>query len=239
VSRYDAMVAALWGLSADAGQDGRPRPWPPRFSPAADAVLQGLERWIEPQLGADKDLSRTAGWANKLAGAAARIAGVLHVATAVGEGRSWRGEVGARTAQAAVRLARDYLLPHALAALALMGADKRAEEARRVWESIRRRCESSEDGESAPPLVSRRDLHQWNRRTFDTVEQLDPVIEVLVDRYHLRPATAGAPGRGQKSPTYEVNVGALLLYSEDAPRPHCTHSGRTWLTGEAEEVIDL
>src|SRR5262249_10603968 len=89
--------------------------------------------WLEPQLAPDKELTSLAGWANKLAGAIARLAGILHMA------KSWNGQniqfshtIDIRTVEAAIRIGRDYLLPHARAAFGLMGADERAEDAKRV-----------------------------------------------------------------------------------------------------------
>ena len=120
-------------------------------------------------------------------------------------------------------LARDYFLPHAQAAFALMGADATVENARHVWATIARQSESVEWSESASPPVSRRDIHQWNRRRFPNVEELDPVLALLVDRYYLRPAGAtGQPGRGHVSPRYEVNPLALATVSDEDPRTHCT-----------------
>src|SRR5262249_36228299 len=118
--------------------------------------------------------------------------------------------VDGETAEHAVALGRDYLLPHAQAAFGLMGADARVEKARRLWEAVRRRCEDKEYSEDAPPRASRRDLHQWVRRQFERAEEVDPAIELLVDHYYLRPVEGGgAPGRGHRSPEDEVSPKAL------------------------------
>jgi hypothetical protein len=201
----------LWQL-----EGGREGPCLLQFSPGADAALQDFERWLEPQLAPGEDLSLLAGWANKLAGACARLAGILHCAEAAGEGQPPAVSVSRETVERAVQLGRDYLLPHAQAAFALMGADERLEKARRAWENIRRRVAHSAHSADTPLTVSRRDLHNWNRRGFPTVEELDPVIGVLVDHYYLRlpPDPTGLPGRGHKSPLYEVNPKALTATEE-------------------------
>jgi replicative DNA helicase len=221
---YRKMVLKLWKLSGAVDGNGKPAPNWLSFSPAADRRMQDFERWIEPQMAEGEDLSLLSGWAQKLAGAAARIAGILHVAAAEAENRPWSTPISKETVEAAVTLARDYLLPHAQAAFALMGADARAANARHVWASIARQSESAECSENGVRVVSRRDIHQWNRRRFPNVEELDPVLALLVDRYYLRPVEgAGQAGRGHASPRYQVNPMALAAFSETDPRTHCSH----------------
>ena len=156
-------------------------------------------------------MSLLAGWANKLAGAIARLAGVLHVA-AIGEGGDWLTPIDPRTVEAAIALGRDYLLPHAKAAFALMGADEKLEKARRVWESLSKHSEYSECNESAPLRVTRREIHQRNRRQFVSAKDLDPILQVLLDRGYLSALPAsGEAGRGHSSPVYLVNPLALRV----------------------------
>jgi hypothetical protein len=220
---YHKMVVELWRLPGAVDSEGRPAPNWLHFAPEADHHLQEFERWLEPQMADGEELSLLAGWAQKLAGAAARIAGVLHVIEAVAAGQSWKAPIREETVEAAVRLARDYFLPHAQAAFALMGGDARTANARHVWASIARQSESAECSENGVRVVSRRDIHQWNRRRFPNVQELDPVLAVLVDRYYLRPAEGtGQAGRGHASPRYLVNPLALAAFSEEDARTHCT-----------------
>src|SRR5262249_27098166 len=90
------------GVSQDYGEAVR-RLWQGKatelqFSQAADLELAELERRLEPQLGRDGDLSAMCGWSNKLAGAAARIAGILHCAERSGD--NWSVPVAAETVAA-------------------------------------------------------------------------------------------------------------------------------------------
>src|SRR5207248_11691555 len=73
--------------------------------------------------------------------------------------------------------------------------------------------------------VTRRDLFNWNRRAFPTVEEMDPAVALLVDHYYLclPPEPSGLPGRGHKSPTYLVSPKALAAAEAD-PRAHCAHA---------------
>ncbi|HVS37903.1 MAG TPA: YfjI family protein [Gemmataceae bacterium] len=220
---YREAVLRLWRLEG-AVEDNKPAAHLLRFSAEADRTMQDFERWLEPQLAEGEDLSLLAGWANKLAGAAARIAGSLHVMEALSTGQPCSRPIGAQTVAAAIKLARDYFLPHAQAAFALMGADGKIADARHVWVSIaRRRNEFSECSENGASRLSRRDIHQWNRRRFPTVEALDPILTLLVDRCYIRPiGGTGQAGRGHASPTYEVNPLALAAFENEAPRTHCT-----------------
>src|SRR5262249_19399744 len=95
----------------------------------ADLALREFEKWLEPKLAPGETLSCLAGWANKLAGAIARIAGTLHITTLMGEGKEWRCEISAATVSRAIRLGRDYLLPHAQLAFNEMGADDKQDKA--------------------------------------------------------------------------------------------------------------
>src|SRR5262249_17970536 len=71
---YRDRVLRLWE------RPGPPSPSPLPFGPEAAHVLRDLETWLEPPLADGEELSHLAGWANKLAGACARVAGILHLA---------------------------------------------------------------------------------------------------------------------------------------------------------------
>jgi hypothetical protein len=236
---YYEAVQAVWCVAAppDEGLSltaGKVRVHWLTFGPEADRLMREFENYLEPQLAEGAELFHLAGWANKLAGACARIAGILHVAKLIAEGKDWcNTPISGDTAAGAIALGRDYLLPHAQAAFVEMGADERLESARRVWESIVRRLGSADAAHSAHggPCVSRRDLLNWNRRAFPSVEQLDPVIEYLCGTYYLRPIEdpTRQPGRGHKSPTYEVNPLAL---AEPGPPVRTERTERTESTEE-------
>jgi hypothetical protein len=220
---YRGLVMHLWRLEAEAEE-----PIVLTFSPAADQVLRHLEVWLEPQLAEGEELSFLAGWANKLAGACARIAGIFHL---ISSGNGWNQPIEAATVEAAVSLGRDYLLPHAKAAFRLLGADEKEEQARRVWQGVLRLVsESSESSECRghQVCVSRRAMHQAirTRKQFNSAEEVDPAIDTLVDRYYLRPLEqSGSPGRGNRSPEYLVSPTALALYRQKAGgRTHYSHN---------------
>jgi hypothetical protein len=109
-----------------------------------------------------------------------------------------------------------------LAAFGVMGADPKADKAAKVWRAICERVECSEVSESAPPTFTRRDAHQWCRRLFPGgVDELDPVLDLLERHNLIRPVPgAGQPGRGHRSPAYQVHAAALEEARLEAPRTH-------------------
>jgi hypothetical protein len=215
---YRSCVQALWQYPGTLDERGRPAAHLLHFSPQADRLMREFECWLEPQLAEGEELSFLAGWASKAAGGAARLAGILHMAAHADEG-DWHKPIDAATAAAAIRLCRDYFLPHAQAAFGIMGADARMDRARRVWAGICQRVQCSKISQTAPLLFTRSNAHQWNRRQFPGgVDELDPILDVL-ERHNLcRPVPGtGQAGRGHRSPDYEVNPAALAAREKEAP----------------------
>ena len=86
----------------------------------------------------------------------------MHMADKIGTDQDWNTLITPATVAAAVAIGRDYLLPHALAAFNLMGADRRVTAAKVLWDAIVRRY--SKDREASPGadlLVAKSELHQW------------------------------------------------------------------------------
>jgi hypothetical protein len=200
VRGFHEAVLALWEFEGTTDDGGRPAPHWLKFSSEADELMEDFERWLEPQLAEGAELYHLAGWGSKLAGGVARVAGILHMAGTLGEGEPWGVPIPETTVANAIRLGRDYFLPHAKAAFDLMGADERLQDARAVlsWlESLSEYCEVSERGS---PFVTRRDIHQAHRARFKTVEDLDPVLKLLVDYGWLRLTPRGQRGGPGRSP---------------------------------------
>jgi hypothetical protein len=214
LENYINNIITLWQLPS-AIVDGKPAANIIRFSAEADGELQVFERWLEPQLAEGEDLSHLAGWANKLAGAVARIAGVLHMASVF----AWQKPIGRETILDAIIIGRDYLLAHAKIAFQMMGTDNTTDDAKALWASICRRVAHSA---SAPPRFSRRDCLNWNRSRFKKAEDLDPALQVLCDHNLIRHIPgSGEVGRGHKAPEYEINPTALKKGDPRAQRARC------------------
>jgi replicative DNA helicase len=163
----------------------------------AEATLRAFEAEVEPRLDADGgDLGHVADWASKLVGAAARIAGLRHLAAHLRDG--WGGPVAAAEVVAAVTIAR-YLIAHALAAFDLMGSDPTLDDARYLLRWIER---------TGSQAFTRRELFTaLPRGRFAKVDALDAPLVLLEEHGYVRKAEAAArsgPGR-PPSPTYLVN----------------------------------
>ena len=199
---YHDRLTELWRLSGTVDEAGRPAPHLLVLSADAEAALQAFEAELEPRLGPGGDLEFLADWASKLAGAALRLAGILHVAESVGDGRPWDAVIGPETMCRALALARDYLVPHARAAFGLMGADEEVEDARRILAWVARE--------------GRTEFKRWqlymdvkSLGRFPRMEALDRPLDRLVKHRYLRTVGYTGPrGRGRPpEPVYEVNPG--------------------------------
>jgi hypothetical protein len=91
-----------------------------------------------------------------------------------------------------------YLIPHAKAAFAEMGADENIEKAKVILRWIEHKGLES---------FTKRDVHQGTRGTFRRAGDVDAPLAVLVERGFVRQrqeTSSSGPGR-QPSPTYDVN----------------------------------
>jgi DNA primase len=230
---YQDNLTRLWQLEASADA-----PHLLHFSEEADEALAEFERWLEPKLAPEEELSLLAGWANKLAGAVARLAGILHVADAVGRSVAWDFPIDAATVDKAINIGRDYFLPHAQAAFAQMGADQRLEDARRILRWIGDQAHSvncvNRDRETSPLVFSGRDLHAKVFGGTRKVEQVEAAIDLSVKHLYLRPIyREDHHGRGRKpSQKYGVNP-----YSQFTEFTECRngHPATSNEPGEAAE----
>lgn len=165
------------------------------FTTEADRVLLAFEERIEPRLGPGGDLAHVADWGAKLAGAAARIAGLLHLGANVRTG--WGQPVQADAVERAIILA-DYFSLHAVAVFDMMNADELIADARAVADWMGDREE-----------FTRRDVHRAFQSRFPKVGDIDPVLELLEEHGWIRRRQEPPPGPGRPpSPTYLVNPGA-------------------------------
>jgi replicative DNA helicase len=170
--------------------------------------------WLEPQLAEDGgELSHIADWASKLRGGVLRIAGLLHMAEYISymaphnSHNSQNAEIGESTLARAIAIAQ-YLILHARAAFAEIGADPSVVAARKVLAWLEKQ---------QPKEVSRRDIYQAVKGTFRRTADLDPVLELLADHGYVRPRDMDErPGPGRKpSQIYDVNP--VLFRAERVP----------------------
>jgi hypothetical protein len=149
---------------------------------------------VEPNLREGERFGHMRDWAGKLPGAAVRIAGLIHCGKhALGSPEKELIELDTmRRSLALVTVLAD----HALAAFDLMGADLVLRDARKVWAWVNRERNST---------FTFRECFRALQGTFPRAANLEPAIDVLVERAYIAPknnmsATAGRPVR-----TFQVN----------------------------------
>jgi replicative DNA helicase len=164
--------------------------------------LKAFMDWIEPQLGDYGALHYLADWAGKLAGGALRIAGLLHMADTLGQnGRI--GQISDNELARAIRLAH-YLLPHAQAAYAEIGADPAIDAAKTILRWIEK---------TDARTFTRRECYRGVRGPlFKSADDCDPALRLLADHGYIREQETverAGPGRKASQP-YETNPAVLL-----------------------------
>jgi hypothetical protein len=153
--------------------------------------------WLEPQLGDYGALQYLGDWAGKLAGAAVRVAGLLHMADTLGQ-NGQNGQITENEMSRGIRLAH-YLLPHAQAAYAEIGADPAVDAAKTILRWIEK---------TDARTFTRRECYRGVRGPlFKSADDCEAPISLLIDHNYIRELeTAERAGAGRKpSPTYEVN----------------------------------
>jgi Protein of unknown function (DUF3987) len=168
-------------------------PYTIMFSDEAHAEWRAFADQVEVSMREGGRFEQIQDWAGKLPGAAARIAGNLHVA-GLAFGTPADSKLSIDTMRRALQLAA-VLGVHAVAAFDLMGADETLKAARKVWAWVQR---------ERKPRFTFRDCFNALRGTFPRTADLERPIEVLVERHHVAllesPSRAGRPSR-----IYEVN----------------------------------
>jgi len=202
---YRRNVRALLSLAAGTSDTGEPAAHALRLAPEAQAEFEVVEAWLEPRLAETADLGTIQDWAAKLAGAVARIAGILHVAEHADKPAPWAVQISGQTMQAAINLGK-YLIPHAQAAFQEMGADPDLDAARYVlgW-LLSRGIEK----------ISKRDLFNGVRGRFKRVKALDPALAILEEHGYIRQVKNDRDGAGRPS-TLQVE-GDKIKYRYTGP----------------------
>jgi hypothetical protein len=170
---------------------------PRELTPDTGAYRRLVEfrKWLEPQLLPTGQLGHIREWGNKLAGQAVRIAGLLHEAWHPSEIPP--SEFSEETMEGALSIAR-YLIPHALAAFDLMGADQVVDDARHILEWLKRGQIEKFTG---------RDAFQALKGTFKKMTRMNEALEVLVEHHYLQKVSSRRKqGAGRPpSPLFWVN----------------------------------
>ena len=203
------------------------------LTPEALRAWLDFRRWLEPQLAESGTLGPMSEWAGKLHGAVARVAGLLHVAKALGlrELPTARA-VDLQTMEAAMGLG-EYLIGHAQAAFAEMGVDPAVEDARRVLRWIEK---------NGAPTFTARDCFQGTKGYFKRMKNLCPSLAILEEHGYIRRGPEEQRGgRGRKpSPRYEVNPYIWSHNSHNSQKDDSTpFCGNSENTGNHTREVEL
>ncbi|MEZ4270162.1 MAG: YfjI family protein [Myxococcota bacterium] len=196
-NRYEVMIRAMLDLEGIRPPQGYAQPYELTFTREAQGVLFDFMGKLEPKLADGGELGIISDWAGKLAGAIVRISGLFHMVEHSGHQSPWHLPIEGHTLHSAVCIG-EYLVPHAQAAFAEMGANPQVQSAKRVLTWIQReRLE----------CFSKRDAFNALRGRFKTITELDPALGQLVERSFIRLRVVekrSGPGRAP-SPIYDVN----------------------------------
>ena len=168
-----------------------------RLAPEARDTFQQFEAWLEPQLGPFGELGSMTDWAGKLVGAVARLTGLLHVADHANVAAPWEMAIGIDRVKRAIHLG-EYLIQHARATYAEMGADPVMADATHLLTWITREAQTH---------FTKRGAFEGTKGRFRRVEAMEPALRLLMEHGYIRQReleNRTGPGR-KPSPTYDVN----------------------------------
>ncbi len=197
----------------------------------ADHVRAEFEAELEPRLSELGELGGMSDWGGKLVGAVMRIAGILHLAEHVADPAPWRLPIAESTLERAVTVGR-YLIPHATAAYAAMGADPQLEGAKYLLAWLLER---------GVTRITRRNLFQGVRGRFPKIADLAPPLALLIEHGYLRERETlrdpdKKPAGRKPSPVYDLNPLAQNSHNPQntAQRAHSEDSEDSELTAWGE-----
>jgi Protein of unknown function (DUF3987) len=212
--RYSSKITELLSIKM-IDSDGVETPHVLTLSSKAYADVERFEKWLEPYLKPSGELFMCQGWAGKLTGYAARIAGKMHAV----EYGVQNTEISAATMRNALLIAYS-LITHAKVAYRLMGLDENIANAKRVYDwLICKGCREIRRGELTHAL----------RHHKISSPLLTKAMNELIARHIVR--AREEPGKGTKDATiYTVNPKIMQ------PPPVTTESSESCPLTEVTEL---
>ena len=201
--RYCTKIKSLLGLKLNDSRNAL------LLDDAAKAEFVMLEKWLEPNLADGGELASITDWGGKLAGAVARIAGILHIAATAGNNSPWEQRINADTINKAVKIGY-YLIEHAKAAFNLMGDNEDIEAAKTFLRWI---------DKIGVKEFKKRDLFHSVKGSFQKVDMLNPGLLVLIEYGYIREKTLEKNGAGRPSIVFELNPKYDSHYSQNTQKP--------------------
>lgn len=194
--RYAGRITAMVNHSTNTDEQGRPCAHVLKIEPAALDEWMPFARKVEGNMREGEEYFYMTDWAGKFPGAVARIAALLHIAryaTIQPQDRP----IALIDMQAALRMA-NVLSAHALAVFDLMGADPALDGARTVLRWLKREGKDT---------FTFRDCHYVHKSRYPRAAELEPVMEVLMERHFIRPRVEKVAHRPSR--IFEVNPAIL------------------------------
>ena len=202
--KYNEKLLTLLDLQQQRAADGELIPSVLTLANDARALHMEFHGNLEPRLGPGGDLGIVADWGNKLPGNVARIAGLFHMSES-----SIDVPISADVMERAI-VVGNYFIEHAKLAFALMQTDRSQADAQFVLKRIEQHGWTE---------FSKRSLFEAVKGRFKHVSELDPVLQLLVDRHFIRRKFAVQKAPGRPSETYEVNPACASQYSQYSQNP--------------------
>jgi hypothetical protein len=193
---YERGLRALLEMLPATDGDGRPVPHVFEYSEDGFREWHEFSLMVEREMREEGKFAHITDWASKLPGAAARIAGLFHCVEYAGTS-PFPNEISLQIIKRALDIAA-VLSEHALAAFGLMGADPAIEGAKKVWKWVKRTRSES---------FTARDCFQYLKGSFGRMDELQPALDVLVERAYIAQVSKKekkGPGR-PPSASYCVN----------------------------------
>lgn len=189
--KYHLLVATLLDMPAVV-DDGEQKAHVLKLCPEALEAWHRFALTVEVGMCEGGIFEHITDWAGKLPGAVARIGALFHIARHANL-RPWELEISAEDIEAAITMA-DALSAHALAVFDLIGADPALDTARTVLRWVKRK---------GLQKFTFRDCHYAHKSRYKRAADLEPGIDVLIERNYIRQRTEKVPHRPSR--IYEVN----------------------------------
>jgi hypothetical protein len=172
---YEGTLTAMLNHRMASDDQGEPCPHILKIAPDALQAWQTFAHKVEAGMRDGGTYAHLTDWAGKFPGAVARIAALLHI-TRYALANPPDKEINLDDMSAALRMA-DALSAHALSVFDLMGADPALDGARAVLRWIEREGKAE---------FTFRDCHYAHKTRYKRTAELEPAIDVLIERHYIR-----------------------------------------------------
>lgn len=181
--QYEKIIHDLLDIVPPEDEKGKPSPYILRLTKDAFKEWSAFYHVTEKGLRDAGKFEFIRGWAGKLPGAAARIAGLIHCAKNTNQ--PWTISISLETMKNALDIASIFS-NHALIVFDLMGEDKGMDDARKVWKWIQRNNYKT---------FKKRDCFNALKGTFPRMDKLEEPLKILVERSYVKEEKISTGGR--------------------------------------------